>query len=244
MKLTGTLVIQSCSKRQRQSWMAQCLDSVKHWAAAQVYDYRFVGDEIFDVVPAWYRDKVGKKLPIATDYARLVLLQQALAEGYKQVIWFDADVVIFDQTLQLDFKGSCAFGQEVWIQEHEGRMSARRNVHNAVCVFRKDCVVLPFLIYSVESVIRRVSPDHIAPQIVGPKLLTALHSICGFALLPEVGALSPDVVSDICAGKGPALNLLRQKSLIKPKAVNLCASLVTAESAAVVIDTLMASASH
>lgn len=238
MKKT-TLVIQSCSARQQQGWIGQCLRTARQWAQDRHFEYRFVGDEIFKLVPNWYREKVGKKLPIVTDYARLLLLQQALADGYEQVIWLDADVLVFDQSLELDFEGTCAFGQEVWIQEHEGRLAARRNVHNAVCVFRRNCVVLPFLIYSVASIIRRVSADHIAPQIVGPKLLSALHSICDFALLPQVGALSPEVISDICEGGGAALNLLRQKSVIKPKAVNICASLTGPESAELVINTLM-----
>jgi hypothetical protein len=219
--------------------MGQCLASVEQWTKGRGYDYRFIGDEIFKLVPSWYRDKVGKKKPVATDYARLLLLQQALESGYEQAIWLDADLLVFEQDLVFDFNGSCAFGLEVWVQEHEGRMSARRNVHNAVCVFRKGCVVLPFLIYTVASIIRRVHPDHIAPQMVGPKLLTALHSICGFPLLPQVGALSPDVVGDICKGRGPALDLLRRKSEIKPKALNLCASLIDAESAQCVITTLL-----
>jgi len=219
--------------------MGQCLASVEQWSEGRGYDYRFIGDEIFKLVPSWYRDKVGKKKPILTDYARLLLQQQALDAGYEQAIWLDADVLIFEQDMDFDFPGSCAFGQELWVQEHEGLLSARRNVHNAVCVFRKNCVVLPFLIHTVASIIRRVHPEHIAPQMVGPKLLTALHSICSFDLLPQVGALSPEVIADICKGRGPALDLLRRKSVVKPQAVNLCASLVDAESAQRVISTLL-----
>src|SRR5690606_22663210 len=174
------------------------------------------------------------------DLARLKLAQMALQEGYREAIWLDADVLVFDRDMQFAFEGSCAFGQEVWVQEHEGRLAARRNVHNAVAAFRQDCVVLPFLIHTVESLIRRVHAEHIAPQMVGPKLLTALHSICGFALLPQVGALSPEVVRDICAGKGPALDLLRRKSEVKPQAVNLCASLIDDAAAEQVIATLAA----
>jgi hypothetical protein len=238
---SSTLVIQSCSETQLEGWMGQCIGSVQGWADAQGFDYHFVGDEIFRLVPDWYMAKVGRKLPVATDLARLKMIQMALQEGYTQAIWLDADVLVFDRSLQIDFDGSCAFGQEVWVQEHEGRLAARRNVHNAISVFRKDCVVLPFLMQTVESIIRRVHPEHVAPQMVGPKLLTALHSICGFALLPEVGALSPEVVSDICAGKGAALDLMRRKSEIKPKAVNLCASLIQPEAAVSVIETLLPS---
>lgn len=219
-----TIVIQSCSERQRQSWMRDCLASVAGWSATQGYDYRFVGDDIFDVVPGWYRAKVGAKLPVATDYGRLVLLRDALDAGYDQAIWFDADLLIFDQALTLAFDGSCAFGHEVWIQPRAGRFVARRNVHNAVCVFRKGCPVLPFLLHTVESLVRRVDANHIAPQFAGPRLLNALHPLADFALLPQVGALSPDVVADLVAGAGPALDLLRKESRVPLQAANICAS--------------------
>lgn len=220
--------------------MADCLASVERWAGAQGHDYRFAGDEIFAVVPAWYRAKVGGKLPVATDYARLVLLQQALASGYDTVIWFDADLLIFDQGLRLDFAGTCAFGHEVWIQQREGRLQARRNVHNAVCAFRRGCPVLPFLIHTIESLLRRVDPERIAPQMAGPKLLNALHPLCDFALLPQVGALSPEVLADLGAGHGLALDLLRQQSPVPVQAVNVCASLAGDAAARAAVGALLA----
>lgn len=235
-----TLIIQSSSDTQRQGWIGSCIASVESWAAGQGYHYRFVGDEIFDLVPRWYRDKVDRRFAIATDYARLVLLQRALDEGYQQALWFDADVLIFDASLRLDFSGTCAFGQEVWVQQHEGRLQARRNVHNAVCGFRQQCPVLPFLAHTTLSLISRVDRDRIAPQMVGPKLLNALHSLCDFALLPGAGALSPAVVHDLCAGGGPALALLRQQSAVTVKAVNVCASLADDTEAAQAVSTLLA----
>lgn len=241
MSSASRCVIQSCSPRQREGWIGLCVESVQDWAEAKGYRYHLLGDEMFRLVPDWYREKVGRKLPIVADLARLLLIQRALEKEYEEAIWLDADVLVFDPTLSLEIKGSCAFGLEIWVQEHEGRYAARRNVHNAACVFRRGCVVLPFLIQTVQSIIRRVHPDHIAPQIVGPKLLTALHSICAFELLPEVGALSPDVCRDIAVGGGPALDLLRRKSETKPKAVNLCASLADAELAHSVIETLRSS---
>jgi hypothetical protein len=224
--MATTLILQSCSARQQQSWQGQCLATVQAWAIARGFDYRFVDDAIFAVVPQWYLDKVGPKLPVATDYARLVLLQAALREGYAEVVWLDADVLVLDLALQLEFTGSCAFGQEVWVQQQAGRLRARSNIHNAVCAFRPGCPVLPFLIHSIESLIRRVDPAHIAPQLAGPKLLQALHPLCDFALLPGFGALSPAVVADLLAGDGPALRLLRAHSPQPPQALNLCASLL------------------
>lgn len=200
--------------------------SVQAWCALRQFDYRFIGDEIFDCVPGWYLDKTGRG-PVATDYARLVLLRSALdGEGYDQAIWLDADVFVMDRHMLLDCSGTCAFGQEVWIQDDGGSLKAHRNVHNAVCLFRRGCVVLPFLAETVASMIRRVDPQRIAPQMVGPKLLSALHSLYEFDLLPRVGALSPRVVADLVAGGGDALALLRQKSSEPLQAVNLCASLI------------------
>ena len=55
----STLVIQSCSESQRLSWMAACLESVEGWTEQQGHEYLFIGDEIFETVPDWYRAKVG-----------------------------------------------------------------------------------------------------------------------------------------------------------------------------------------
>ncbi len=226
-----TLVIQSCSNKQRETWIKDCINSVIRWAKIKNYTYRLIDDALFTVVPEWYMQKVGARLPIAADYARLVFIQKALEEGFEQVIWLDADVLIFDPALAFDFSGTCAFGHEVWVQEREGKIEARTNVHNAVCVFRQGCVILPFLLYTIISMMKRVDPAHLAPQFVGPKLLNALHPLCDFALLPQVGALSPLVVADICNGGVVALNLMLFKSKVQPMAVNLCASLIGASEA-------------
>lgn len=239
-----TLVIQSCSAAARQGWMGQCLTSVQRWAALHGHEYRFLGDEIFDVVPPWYLAKVAAKLPVATDYARLVLLQQALDDGYDEALWFDADLLILDDTMSLTYDGSCAFGQEVWVQRSgtgaHSRLQARRNIHNAVAVFRQGCPVLPFLQHCTLSLVRRIDPAHIPPQLCGPKLLQALQPLADFALLPQVGALSPLVVADLCRGGGEAWDLMLQHAAAAPQAVNLCASLIGEVEARAVIAALQA----
>jgi hypothetical protein len=214
------------------------MSSVRAWSEASGFDYRFFGDEIFDSVPDWYLAKSGRG-PIATDLARLLLIQAALdKQEYDQAIWCDADVFVIDKSMGLACEGTCAFGQETWIQEVGGLLKARRNVHNAVCLFRRGCVVLPFVAETVASIIKRVDACHIAPQMVGPKLLSALHSLYAFDLLPQVGAISPLVAADLVAGGGEALNLLKQKSTVTLQAVNLCASLVDDSNAQKVIDNL------
>jgi hypothetical protein len=235
-----TMVIQSF-RTPVPEWIEVCLASVRQWAANKDFEYRFIDDSIFDVVPAWYMQKVKGKLQVATDYARLVLLHRALQEeGFDQAIWIDADVLVLDTQWQPQFKGTCAFGLEVWIQkDSNGRqLRARTNVHNAVCFFRKNCVVLPFLVHTVESLMKRVDAGHISPQFVGPKLLNALHALAEFELLPEAGALSPLVADDILAGAGEALDLFRNTRQQAPAALNLCASLMPQENAMALVQTL------
>lgn len=216
-------------------WIEQCLASVKAWCKHQGHCWRFIGDEIFELVPDWYMDKTGKG-PVATDHARLVAAQLALQdEAFEQVIWLDADVYILDENMRLESEKSCAFGQEVWVQKQGKGLKARKNVHNAVCLFKQNCVVLPFLIATVASIIQRADAGKIAPQMVGPKLLSALHSLYDFDLLPQVGAISPEVARDIRSGGGPALSLLQEKTGAALQAVNLCASLINDEDALEVI---------
>lgn len=220
-----TLVIRSF-REEAPHWIKLCLASVKNWSQCQGFEYRFINDAIFSLVPQWYLDKTGKG-PVAADYARLVTLQSALESGgFECAIWLDADTYVMDQAMELSSDKSCAFGREIWVQEEQGNLRARKNVHNAVCFFKKGCIVLPFLIETVASIIRRADPERIAPQMVGPKLLSALHSLHDFELLPQVGALSQEVARDLIAGGGPAVDMLLKHSTVPLQAINLCASLM------------------
>lgn len=225
-----TLVIQSHNKAAaRRGWIAACLDSVRYWAERQGFDYAFHGDEALDLAPDWYRKKAGSKLPVVTDYVRLVLMQDALAAGYDRAIWFDADTLVYAPgRLTVEDSRSHLFGVECWVApaRGDGRLEVRRKVHNAALMFSLGDPVLPFLLHATESVIRRADPGRIAPQMVGPKLVTALHSIAEFSLWPEAGAFSPEILRDIAAGGGPALSLLKRESDVPPAAANLCHSLL------------------
>lgn len=225
-----TLVLQSHDTARLDSWIGLCCETVKNWAGQHDYDYRFVGNEAFDLLPAWYRAKTYAKPPVAADLARLLLAQNALNdESYDRAVWCDADVlVVSSQTFILPEGEPACFGQEIWVEaDKEGKLRARRNIHNAVCSFEKDGPVLPFLIHTTQRIIERVDPAFIAPQIVGPKLVGALHNLAGFGVLDHAGALSPPVIDAVLADGGPALDLLKNESPVPPAAVNLCASLAT-----------------
>ena len=85
---------------------------------------------------------------------------------------------------------------------------------------------LDFYIHACQSVLHRVDSG-VPNQIVGTKLLTAMHNIIGFPLMEQVGVASPLVLQDLSTGSdGPALTCLVAKSPATLRAVNLCGSLV------------------
>ncbi|MBT6095956.1 MAG: hypothetical protein HOH04_13815 [Rhodospirillaceae bacterium] len=221
-----TIILQSYRTSQVPGWIEKCMASVRHWASLHGFEYRFIGDEIFDRVPAWYQDRAQGRMPVITDLGRLVLVREALMEGADTAVWIDADVLVFDAAdFRIDIADDHAFGREIWVQPAGKDLKVYRNVHNAFCLFRQGNAVLDFYIHSCERIMRRVSGG-VPNQIVGTKLLTALHNIIGFPLIDDVGMISPLVLSDVAEGGGTALNLLIAKSAAPLKAANLCSSLV------------------
>ena len=118
----------------------------------------------------------------------------------------DADLLVAPDLLSLDLTRACTFGQEHWVQaksDVQGRWEVRKNIHNAFAAFPADCPVLPFLIDVILRMMRRVDVDHIAPQMMGPKLLTNLHNLASFDYRADIGALSPEVIAAIAGGSHP-----------------------------------------
>lgn len=255
--MTKTLVLQS-AQSQRAQWLDTCLVSVESWAAQANYSYRFIGDELFDQVPDWYMCKVAGRMPIASDLGRLLWIKNLLDQGEADiVVWLDADVLVFAPSkLKVAPVSSCVFGQELWVQKNlpkshpkgaekpqrqRSTWQARKNVHNALAAFRKDCPVLPFLIEVIQRMMHRVDANFIAPQMMGPKLLSNLHNLADFELMPSVGALSPEVILDLTGKQAGhketgvedlqgahqgALQALLAKQTEPLLAANLCSSLL------------------
>ncbi len=208
-------------------WMAACLNSVRTWADGRGYGYRLIGDELFDPLPDAFREKTAGRLPMAADLGRLLWMRDLLVDDADRVVWFDADTLVFDPAgLTLPAGADHAFGREIWVQRDlTGGMRTFRNVHNAACLFARGNAVLDFLIQASRGIVERAD-GALAPQTIGPKLLTALGNIVGFPLIEAAGAFSPLVLRDIAAGTGPALDLMRRKSPVPPAAANLCASML------------------
>ena len=225
--MTNTLVIQSHRQPLPFAWLSSCIDSVKHWAQLNDFDYKFLGDELFDSISPALLEKTKTQRVIATDLARLKILQKFLAQGIDTVIWCDADFLIFaPDKFQLPNE-RYAIGREVWIQpskESASKLNAHIKVHNAFMMFRQDNAFLDFYTDSAERLLT-LNKGSMPPQFVGPKLLTAIHNVVQCPVLESAGMLSPLVMHDIANNNGCALELFRQKSPHTIFAANLCNSL-------------------
>ena len=226
--MSATLVIQSHRAPLPFAWLQRCLDSVIGWSRDNAFDYRFIGDEIFDDLSSELRHKTRDRPVIASDLARLISLQRALDDGYDCVLWLDADVLILRPA---DFRlpdDSYALGREVWVQADDGgRPRAWVKVHNAAMLFRRDNVFLDFYRDTAERLLG-LNDGGMPPQFIGPKLLTAIHNIAHCPVFESAGMLSPMVMRDLLSDGGAALDLFRQKSKVMPSAVNLSSSLTIA----------------
>lgn len=221
------LVLQSHRSDALDSWLGACVESVRQWSAHRGYQYCFVDDKIFSLLPDGFRHKFAGRAAMLSDYARLLALTQALRAGWQQVFWLDADLLVFDpDNLQPEPAADCTFGLETWIDnDKRGRLRTWRSVHNAFMQFANVGVVLPYLVRSIARIGARIDPLQAAPQTFGPKLLSALHNISPFDLAEQVGAFSPPVLADIAAGGGAYLAEMIRQQPCSPVAANLCASL-------------------
>jgi len=206
------------------------MNGVSNWSAYKNFDYRFVDDQIFDLVPIAYRNKTKGRLPVLSDLARLIMARDLIFEGYEKVIWIDADVLIFDQDhFDIINEEDFCFCREIWIQHSaNGGVKVFRNVHNAVCFFVKGNSFLEFYIDACLQVVEGIENNKaMVNQLVGPKLLTSLHNMIGYPLIENVGMFSPLVLQDIESQMGgTALDLLIHELPAPMQAANLCSSLV------------------
>lgn len=209
-------------------WLARCLAEAEAWAERQGFAYRFYGDEILDKAPDWFRDKAAGRTAIVTDLGRLELARDLLAADFERCIWLDADVYVArPEALSLAGDDEFLLGREVWVQSDRkgGGLQVRRNVHNAVMMFRRGNPFLTFYRDACLRIMARVEGG-VPPQIIGPKLLTALHNIIGFPTIDGVAMASPLVLRDLAAGGGPARDLLHVETEAPIAAYNLCHSYV------------------
>lgn len=226
-----TLVLQSGPPGPQPQWLQRCICSVQDWAQAQHFDYEWLGDELFSFIPPALQTKLAQRRIIATDLARLGLLQHRLEQRRSsRVIWMDADFLIFaPQRFMLPEHMDMAVGREVWVDQtttgHRQHLRAWTKVHNAFLMFTDlGGGRHPFLDHYHYSAQRLLKANHggMPDQFIGPKLLTALHNVVQLPVLESAAMLSPCVGADILQGGGAALKLWLARSQQQPAAANIC----------------------
>jgi hypothetical protein len=219
-----TVVYQSYRSSGSPAWIDRCLASVREWAEARAYHYVFVGDELFDLVPAWYRERVGGQILPITDLARLELAARFLAEGYERAVWIDADVLVFDpQRFEINVNNSFTFSREVCLYLEDG-WCIERGVNNSVAVFQRENTFLPFYIECCKRIVRQ-KDGVISPVDVGPVFLTNLYKMMPFPLVTTVGLFTPPILDDLVEGRTAFIRTYAEACRNPLYAANLCHSL-------------------
>ena len=230
--MTPVTILQSAATV-RPDWVNRCMTSVADWSLRQGYHYHCIGDELFEWVTPELRAKLHDRRPILADLARLRWIEAELAVRGGRVVWIDADTLVVEPTWRIPDSTHTFFGEECWVQPTaEGAWRAYQSPHNAFMGFTVASPVLGFLAYLSESIIQRADAAHIAPQMVGPKLLKVLNNLAQFTLVPEAGAVSPELLTEWVGDAGPATACYAQAARPPLALVNLCSSLTLSEEAA------------
>lgn len=220
-----TVVYQSFRTHDVPAWVTTCMATVKTWAAIKGHDYRFYDDAFLSRAPDWFRAKAQHEICPVTDLARLIVAKELLAEGYERTIWIDADMLVFDApALQVAPENGFILCRELWLYtDPAGARRISHRVNNSVAAFCAGSLHLDFLIDACVRIARQ--REVIGKLDVGTNFLSQLRHILPFALLDNVGMLSPAFMAEIVAGQ-PVGVATYMRALPGPLAsVNLCGSL-------------------
>ena len=244
-----TIVFQSYRTYNVAGWIDDCLWTARQWASGLGYDYTFLGDEIFDSIPPWFKEKTERmtgRMCLRSDLARLQTTRRFLAEGYDRAIWIDADILIFDpEAFTIPIHKGTGFCEEIWLEKatwselfadplefvSKKRRSLNRfwspvncykRVNNAVSVFNRDTTFLEFYIKSCLEIASQ--KEAMVTTELGTNFLSSLKGRFDFALIDDVGLLSPLVMQEIASGNTNQLKSCMRHFRCPIHAANLCGS--------------------
>jgi len=219
------VVFQSYRTSNRPEFIQRCLDSVASWASSENLEYRFYGDELFDRVPDWIKDRCGHHVLPMSDFARLVVARELLNEGFDRVLWMDADVVVFDpESMAIPWEEQVAFTREVWIGvDAQKRPTIHFNIANAATLFGPDQRTIEFLLERHERFARQAR--RMDKLDFGTRPLTAFSKEAAWPEITSVGMASGAVLHDITTGGGAFASALARGSGHPLGGLNLCGSL-------------------
>ena len=219
-----TILLQSHRPPPWPRWIETCLTSARVWARRRGIPTLFLHDELFDGLPKTFMEATEtEKLP-RTDLGRLRWMKRLHEDGWDRVIWLDADVFIFDQSL--DFDGD-AVGREAWVSRGKSaQMRVLRKVNNCAMCFDAGSPHLERYLAAAEAKADAMegTPGRLS---LGPDIMTDLHFEEPFPLHPDVAMFSPPVLRALASEGGLALRAHEAAWGGAPKAANLCGSIDT-----------------
>jgi hypothetical protein len=232
-----TLVYQSYRTHDVPAWIDACMAQTRAWALARGYDYRAIGDEIFDLGPDWFRARLaGRKLPL-TDLGRLLLAKRFLEEDHDRVIWVDADVLIFDPDgFEVDpGEAGYVLCREVWsggvkFAPVDTVIKPMHRHNNCVMGFARANTFLPFYIDTALRIARHAQEFN--DWSLGPGMLTGLFQRLPVPSKDDVAMMIPFVLLRLLGRLGMGTDVLEQYLKLlpaRPRAANLGGSNVKPE---------------
>ena len=224
-----TVVYQSYRTQRVPGWIATCMSTVKAWAQASGFDYRFFDDSFLALPPAWYVEKCAGEICPVTDLARLMAARELLASGYERTVWVDADMLVFaPDALTVDGVEGFAFSLELWAWlDAQGQLQCDQRVNNSLFVMTRDNRQLDFLIDACLRI--AMSKPRLDKLDIGSRFMTKLAESMPMPLVANVGLFSPLLMQAIANGDEAILRAYAQKLPIPLACANLCGSLVGQE---------------
>jgi hypothetical protein len=220
-----TVVFQSFRTERVPDWLTACMRTVRAWADAKSFDYRFYDDAFLDVAPAWLRERCAGEICPVTDIARLIMSRRLLDEGYERAVWVDADMLVFaPDVLPVNSIDGYALCLELWPYiDAQGKLQCDRRINNSITVFARGNPQLDFLIDACMKIAS--SRAQVGKFDLGTEFLTRLGQIVPLPLLPNVGMFSPVLMNAIAHGEDTLLSAYAAQLSAPLVAANLCNSI-------------------
>jgi hypothetical protein len=221
---------------ERPDWIAQCMATVRAWAARAGYHYEEPPFEEFMAdVPDWLVARCGGRLihPLL-DYARVMRAEEYLRAGWDRVAWFDADVLVTrPEGLALP-EMRAGFMSETWTLWIDGEEIIKRRLTNCICSFVAGDPFTGAYLERMRSV--GMGAPQMTKALLGTDLLTQLSDSERPEVIRHVGSLSPHALSAIVEGRRDRIQRFLQETGEALYAANICASHEGAEYSGVTND--------
>ncbi|HET9340751.1 MAG TPA: hypothetical protein VFQ55_17250 [Casimicrobiaceae bacterium] len=197
-----TVVFQAWVGRRPPAFVERCLASTAGWARSRGFEYRLLGDDFLDVLPEWYRERLGSHIVQQTNLARMRYARDVLAAGADRAIWIDADVVVYaPDDLVLDAPDGFALCREAWIQPAHEHHACIYGVNQSVVVADRGNPLLDYLVWAHETLVRD-RPQNVRPFGTATALLAAVHEATPLPLVTGIAMMNPTMLREIASGEG------------------------------------------